>query len=77
MTSDQLTAFQANSGFSPSAMSTVAIGFVFAVVLVWGAWAMRSAYVGWVERQLSQSQFASVVVRFTSIYLVLSFFLLS
>lgn len=77
MTSEQINAFQANSGFTPSAMSVVLISAVFAVLLVWGVWAMRTAYTGWVEQQLSQRQFASVVVRFIAIYLVLTFFLLS
>jgi len=55
----------------------VLLGAVFAVLLVWGAWAMRSAYVGWAEEQLSQRQFLVVVVRFAVLYLVLTFFLLS
>lgn len=77
MTPDQINAFQANSGFTPSAMSVVLISAVFAVLLVWGVWAMRTAYTGWVEQQLSQRQFLSVVVRFVALYLVLTFFLLS
>ena len=77
MTSAQVTAFQANSGFLPSAMSVVLISAVFALLLVWGVWAMRTAYTGWVEQQLSQRQFAGLVVRFIAMYLVLTFFLLS
>lgn len=77
MTPAQIAAFQANSGFLPSAMAVVLISAVFAVLLVWGVWAMRTAYTGWVERQLSQRQFFSVVVRFIAMYLVLTFFLLS
>lgn len=77
MTAAQIAAFQANSGFTPAAMSVVLVSAVFAVLLVWGVWAMRTAYTGWVEQQLSQRQFASVVVRFVTLYLVLTFFLLS
>ena len=73
----QIAAFQANSGISPSDMATVLLGAVFAVLLLWGVWAMRSAYVGWAEEQLSQRQFLVVVVRFVVLYLVLTFFLLS
>ena len=40
-------------------------------------WAIRSAYVGWAEEQLSHRQFLVVVVRFVVLYLVLTFFLLS
>ena len=77
MTGAQLSAFQANSGIAPAAMATVLVGTVFAALLVWGAWAIRTAYVGWAENRLSQRQFLGVVVRFLALYLVLTFFLLS
>lgn len=74
---DQLAAFQANGGFPASAVSDVVLGFVFAVLLLWGVWAMRAAYAGWAEQRLSQRQFLAVVVRFLALYLVLTFLLLS
>ena len=37
MNGAQVSAFQANSGIAPSAMATVLVGVVFAVLLVWGA----------------------------------------
>ncbi|ACQ94032.1 TIGR03758 family integrating conjugative element protein [Pseudomonas aeruginosa] len=77
MTSAQISAFQANSSIAPAAMATVIVGLVFAVLLLWGAWAIRTAYVGWAENQLNQRQFLGVVVRFLAMYLVLTFFLLS
>lgn len=77
MTADQIAAFQANGGFAPSAVSVVVLGFVFAILLLWGVWAMRTAYVGWAEHRLTERQFLGVIVRFVSMYLVLSFFLLS
>ena len=49
MNASQITAFQANGGFTPSAVSVVLVGAVFAVLLLWGAWALRTAYVGWSE----------------------------
>lgn len=58
-------------------MSIVLIGIVFAVLLLWGAWAIRTAYVGWAEGQLNKRQFLGVIVRFIAMYLVLTFFLLS
>ena len=66
---DQVAAFQANGGFAPSAVS--------AVLLLWGVWAMRTAYVGWAEHRITERQFLAVVVRFVAMYLVLTFFLLS
>jgi integrating conjugative element protein (TIGR03758 family) len=77
VTADQIAAFQANGGFAPSAVSVVMLGVVFAVLLLWGVWAMRTAYVGWAEHRLTERQFLGVIVRFVAMYLVLSFFLLS
>lgn len=77
MNGAQLSAFQANSGIAPAAMATVLVGVVFAVLLVWGVWAIRTAYVGWSENRLNQRQFLGVCVRFLLMYLLLSFFLLS
>ena len=53
--SDQVAAFTANGGFAPGAVSAVVLGFVFAVLLLWGVWAMRTAYVGWAEHHASSS----------------------
>ncbi|MDH0096567.1 TIGR03758 family integrating conjugative element protein [Pseudomonas sp. GD04158] len=77
MSAAQIAAFQANSGLTPTEMATVLLGAVFAALLLWGVWAIRSAYVGWAEEQLSHRQFLVVVVRFVVLYLVLAFFLLS
>jgi integrating conjugative element protein (TIGR03758 family) len=77
MNSTQLAAFQANSGIAPSEMASALVGLVFAVLLLWGVWAIRTAYVGWAENRLNQRQFLAVIVHFVAMYLVLTFFLLS
>lgn len=77
LTTDQTTAFHANAGFTPSAASTFVIGAVFAVLLIWGIWALRTAYVGWSEHRITQRQFLGVAMRFCAMYLVLTFLLLS
>ena len=77
LSADQNLAFQANSGFTPAAVSTVVLGIVFAALLLWGVWAIRTAYTGWAEQHLNNAQFLMVVVRFLALYLVLTFFLLS
>lgn len=74
---DQTAAFQATSGFLPADASTVFLGFTFAFFLLWGVWAMRTAYTGWAEQRLTHRQFLGVIVRFVAMYLVLGFFLLS
>lgn len=77
MTADQLTAFEANGGFAPSDVAVVLLGGVFVVLLLWGVWALRTAYVGWAESHISQRQFLGVAVRFIAMYVVLTSFLLS
>ncbi|WP_020649419.1 TIGR03758 family integrating conjugative element protein [Solimonas variicoloris] len=77
MNAAQVSAFQANGGFAPAAVATAVLGLVFAVLLLWGVWAMRTAYTGWAEQRLSQRQFLGVVVRFVAMYLMLTYFLLS
>ena len=77
MTAGQLTAFQANGGFTASDVSGVLVSGVFVVLLLWGVWALRTAYVGWAEEHLSQRQFLGVAVRFIAMYIVLTFLLLS
>lgn len=77
MTAAQSSAFQANGGFTAEAMSGAVLAIAFAVILLWGVWAMRAAYAGWAEQRLSHGQFLIVIVRFLAIYLVLAFFLLS
>ena len=77
MSADEQTAFLAASGIQPSDCATLLLGFVFAVLLLWGVWAMRSAYGGWADGQISQRQFFVVIVRFAAMYVVLSYLLLS
>jgi integrating conjugative element protein (TIGR03758 family) len=76
-TAAQRSAFQANAGYPASDLSLLICGAVFAVLLLWGVWAMRTAYAGWAENRINQRQFLGVVVRFMALYVVLSFFLLS
>lgn len=77
MTAAQQAAFQAHSGFTPAQMATVLLSVVFAVLLLWGVWAIRTAYTGWAEQRLGTRQFVGVVMRFLALYLVLTYFLLS
>ncbi len=77
MNGAQVSAFQANSGIAPSAMATVLVGVVFAVLLAWGVWAIRTAYVGWSASRPNQRQSLGVCIRLVAMYLVLSLFLLS
>lgn len=77
MTQDQLTAFLANGGFDPSDSAVLLLSILFATLLLWGVWAMRSAYVGWAEHQLPHRALLMVIVRVVAMYLILTYFLLS
>ena len=77
MSADEQTAFVAASGFQPSDCATLLLSFVFVLLLLWGVWAMRSAYVGWADGQIPQRLFLIVIVRFAAMYVVLSYLLLS
>ena len=77
MSTAQIAAFQANGGFSPSITALVLTSIVFAVLLLWGTWAIRTAYSGWAEQRLNQRQFLGVVIRFMAMYLALTYLLLS
>lgn len=77
LSADQASAFLAHGGFTHDASATLLLGMVFAVLLVWGVWALRTAYVGWAEHKLSQWQLLGVAVRFAVMYVVLTYFLLS
>ncbi|RIJ09679.1 TIGR03758 family integrating conjugative element protein [Pseudomonas sp. 91RF] len=77
MNAAQVTAFQANGGITPSVTASVLTSLVFAALLLWGAWAIRTAYSGWAEQRLNQRQFMGVVIRFIAMYLAMTFVLLS
>ena len=77
LSNEQNAAFLAHGGFTPGASASLLIAMVFAVLLVWGVWALRTAYVGWAEHKLTQRQLLGVAVRFTAMYLALTYFLLS
>lgn len=77
LSNDQLNAFQTNSGFTPDQLGTLILSLLFAIFILWGVWAIKTAYSGWVTKQLSHKEFVLVVVRFAVLYCILTFFLLS
>ncbi|WP_397458527.1 TIGR03758 family integrating conjugative element protein [Pseudomonas asplenii] len=77
LSTDQNTAFLAHGGFTPEASASLLLSGVFATLLVWGIWALRTAYTGWAEQKLTQRQLLSVAVRFAAMYVALTYLLLS
>lgn len=76
MSGAQVTAFQAASGFTPSAASLLWLSLTFALVLLWGAWTLLSLYRGWAKRSLDGQAAAAYAVRWIVLCMTLSFLLL-
>lgn len=77
MTEDQTAAFVAHGGFEPATGASLLLGAVFVVLLLWGVWAVHSAYVGWTLNTASARDVFIVAVRFIALYVLLTFLLLS
>ncbi|MGL4666892.1 MAG: TIGR03758 family integrating conjugative element protein [Saezia sp.] len=77
LSTDQVTAFKTNSGFTPEQLGVFILSMLFAITLIWGVWAIKTAYTGWVNQDLTHKDFVMVVVRFGLIYCILTFLLLS
>jgi len=77
MSADQLSAFSSNGGFTPQTCAALLQSGVFVILLLWGVWAMRTAYVGWAEQRISNRALLGVIVRFAAMYVVLTYMLLS
>lgn len=77
LSADQTNAFNTNSGFMPEQLGVLILSALFAILMVWSVWAIKTAYSGWVSKQLSHKEFLLVVVRCSVIYIVLTFLLLS
>lgn len=77
LSAEQVVAFKTNSGFTAEQLGTLILCVLFAVLIVWGVWAIKTAYYGWTTKQLSSKEFVLVIARFGMIYCVLTFFLLS
>lgn len=71
MSAQQKVAFEATGGFTAVALSNLIVGFVLAALLIWGAWAVSTAYKGWARGQVDKSTLATLIARFGMMYLVL------
>lgn len=71
MSSEQNSAFQATGGFTSVSLSNLIVGCVLALLLVWGGWAVITAYKGWARGQVEKSALVALIGRFLLMYLVL------
>lgn len=77
MSGAQLAAFNAASGTTPQASSTLLLGFVIALSMLWGAWAIYSIYRGWATTNIDRGIAASSAVRVITLIMILSLLVLS
>lgn len=77
MSGAQLAAFNTASGTTPQASSTLFLGFVIALSLLWGAWALYSIYRGWATTNIDRGIAASSAVRVITLIMILSLLVLS
>lgn len=76
MSAAQSAAFFNTTGFKPDETNTLFVGFVLTISLLWGAWAILTAYRGWATRKLDGDKLVGVIGRFFLIYLVLGYLVL-
>lgn len=77
MSGVQAAAFNAASGVTPQASSTLVIGVVIALSMLWGTWAFYSIYRGWATSNIDRGLAGSSVVRIILLLMILTFFVLS
>lgn len=77
MTDAQVAAFQNASGYAPPQSSTLWIGLVLTLALLYAAWALYGAYKGWTVGSVNFGAFGAAAARVFLVVLVLIFFTLS
>lgn len=77
MSSAQSTAFQTASGFTPSATTTLFVGFALTLAYLWAGWAIYSAYKGWATKNLDRNIAAASAIRAVVLCMILTAFVLS
>ncbi|MDO7927743.1 TIGR03758 family integrating conjugative element protein [Pseudomonas serbiensis] len=76
MTSDQSSAFQTAGGFSVAESSTLWIGVAVVLLTLWGVWTFQSIYRGWATQKLDRAAATGGVIRWTVLFMIMTFMLL-
>ncbi len=63
MTAEQQAAFELGSGYSADQVSLLISGASAAVILLFLAWVLFSAYQGWADKSLSMKQLGFTLLR--------------
>lgn len=76
MTATQSSAFEAAAGVPPSATSTLFLGIAIGILALWGVWTYQSVYRGWASRNLDGKVAAGAAVRWTLMFMIMTYMLL-
>lgn len=76
MSSAQTSAFLASAGFTPADSSTLWVGAAMGLLILWGVWVFLSIYRGWSTRNLDRATAAAGAVRWTVLFMIMTFMLL-
>ena len=77
MSASQSAAFKAASGFTPQATTTLFVGALVALAMLWGAWAAYSIWRGWATKNLDRSIAGSSAIRLILLLMILTVLVLS
>ncbi|MFJ5299201.1 TIGR03758 family integrating conjugative element protein [Pseudomonas sp. NPDC088368] len=76
MTSAQASAFSTAGGFTATESSTLWVGLAVALIVLWGVWTFQSIYRGWATRNLDRAAATGGVIRWTLLFMIMTFMLL-
>jgi integrating conjugative element protein (TIGR03758 family) len=76
MSSAQSSAFQTAGGFSAADSNVLWVGLAVVITTLWGVWVFQSIYRGWSTRNLDQAAATAGVIRWTLMFMIMSFMLL-
>jgi integrating conjugative element protein (TIGR03758 family) len=75
MTADQITAFQAGSGFTPATLLMGIASVVLVLVIVWVIWVSLGTFRAWQQGQVALFDVIWSALRASIVLLVLGFYL--
>lgn len=76
MSSVQTSAFQTAGGFTAAQSNILCVGLAVGLLTLWGVWVYQSIYRGWATRNLDRAAAAGSAVRWTVLFMIMTFMLL-
>jgi integrating conjugative element protein (TIGR03758 family) len=76
LSSAQSSAFETAGGFTAADSNIFWVGVAVVFLMLWGAWVFLSIYRGWASRNLDRAAAAGGAVRWTVLFMIMTFMLL-